>query len=153
MRSVFDMLTLLTPYDIDKKKVRVGAKHDGGYILADDLRPDQTILSYGIANEISFDLDMANNGHLIYMFDPTIDALPSEHPNFRFFKEGIAPVTNVDRSLYSLDDHLMRHNIRRDGLVLKMDVEGIEWNAHENPAGHPASFDQIVMEIHGLTRR
>ena len=45
--------------------------------------------SLGIADDISWDEDMAQRGYDVYMYDPTIDALPKEHQKFHFFKQGI----------------------------------------------------------------
>jgi len=149
---IFEMLTLLTPYDIDKPKTRIGTKRDGGYVLADDFH-GQTILSYGIATEISFEMEMAQRGHRIFMFDHTVEALPAMHSNFRFFKEGIAATSDPGRSLFSLQDHMQRHDVREKHMVLKMDVEGAEWSALNSSSPEVlAHFDQIVMEVHNLTR-
>ena len=71
--SVFDALSLLTPYDVDIPKIRIGPKTDGGYVLLDRFEVGQPVLSYGISTEFQFDIEMAERGHCVYMFDHTID--------------------------------------------------------------------------------
>ena len=71
--SVFDALSLLTPYDVDIPKIRIGPKTDGGYVLLDCFEVGQPVLSYGISTEFRFDIEMAERGHCVYMFYDTID--------------------------------------------------------------------------------
>lgn len=151
MNQVVDALSLLTPFDIDKPKIRIGPKTDGGYVLADCLSPGQTVLSYGIGTEYQFDIEMAHRGHHVYMFDHTIEPPPIKNANIHFFQEGIGNRTDVAKALYGLADHLRLHHIAGDGLILKMDVEGAEFDAFEAAdEATLARFEQIVMEVHGL---
>lgn len=48
--------------------------------------------SFGIANEVSWDVAMSQIDYEIFMYDMTIDGLPEENPKFHFFKEGIGGV-------------------------------------------------------------
>jgi hypothetical protein len=153
MASTFEALTLLTPYDVDKSKVRIGANSDGGYILLADLSPDQPVISYGISVEYTFDRCMAERGHTVHMFDPTILGISAPHPNMRFFREGIAGATRYEESLFTIEEHLARHNIQGDHIVLKMDVEGAELEAlSATDEGVLRRFAQIVVEVHRLDR-
>jgi FkbM family methyltransferase len=153
MHTTFDVLRLLTPFDINKDKVRIGKKGDGGYILVDDLMPDQAVLSFGIGNEVSFDLAMAERGHKTYMFDHTISGAPAQHKNLEFVRNGISGASKPRESVFSLADHLKRLDIGGENLILKMDVEGAEW---ESLAATPPAifrrFQQIVIEVHNLHR-
>jgi FkbM family methyltransferase len=151
--TTFDVLRLLAPFDINKAKVRIGNRGDGGYILVDDLSSDQVVLSFGIGNEASFDLAMAERGHKTYMFDHTIDVPPAQHKNLEFVRNGISGVSKPQRSVFSLSDHLRRLDIRGENLILKMDVEGAEWESLAT--ARPAvlgRFRQIVVEVHNLHR-
>jgi hypothetical protein len=151
MASVLDALSLLTPYDIDSRKVRIGPKTDGGYIFMNNITPEQIIISYGISFEYRFDSEMARRGHKVYMFDHTIDGINATSPNMLWFKEGVG-ATNADNSLFSIDDHLRRHAIEGSRMILKMDVEGYEFEAFEHITEHTLGrFEQIVLEVHGLS--
>lgn len=151
--TLFDTLALLTPWDINLPKRRIGRPGDGGYIVADTLRPDQNILSYGIGNEVSFDLELAEDGFRVWQFDHTIEAAPVTHPNITFTKEGVAGQDQPDESLYTIDSHAKRLSINLDHAILKMDVEGAEWNVlSQMPEDTLTRFDQIFLELHGLAR-
>ena len=153
MYSVFDALSLLTPYDIDKPKVRLVPAEDGGYVFADDLAPDQPVMSYGIGKQYEFDRQMAERGHQVFMFDHTIRGIKAPHPNMHFFKQGVAGRTDAANDLYCLADHIAMNGITSDRIILKMDVEGAEYDALA--AVDDATFDridQIVLELHGLKK-
>jgi hypothetical protein len=153
MRDIIDALSLLTPFDIDKPKIRIGPRGDGGYVLVDDIGPEQAVVSYGIGAEYRFDLEFAEAGHDVFMFDHTIDMPHPPHPRLHFFKEGAAGQSRPDEMLYSIADHLRRHRIRAERLIVKMDVEGAEFEALTAvPDDLLAQFEQIVVEVHTLNR-
>ena len=149
--AVHDFLALLTPWDVDVAKVRVGARRDGGYVLADRLDAGQPVLSFGVGHDVSFDLAMAERGHRVHLFDHTVAGPPAAHPGFVFVREGIAGTSRPEQALFSLGDHLARQGLGGDGMILKMDVEGAEW---ESIWGAPPEvlgcFHQIVVEVHAL---
>ena len=73
----------LKPYDVFNKKTnkqlqkkRYGSYTDGGYVMIDGFNYD-AFYSYGISNDISFELDFLHNTSLIcHAYDHTIDILP-----------------------------------------------------------------------------
>ncbi|WP_139559750.1 FkbM family methyltransferase [Methylotetracoccus oryzae] len=153
--EITEVLALLTPWDIiGPAKVRVGrAQGDGGYILLDTLLKDQKVYSFGVGKQITFDLELAERGHDIYLFDHTVSALPTEHPRFHFFREGVSSVSQPDKALFSLEQHIDRLGHRDLDLILKMDVEGAEWGVLATAgSGLIRKFSQITMELHGLDR-
>ncbi len=151
MNPVVEALSLLTPFDIDKQKIRIGPNTDGGYIFVNDISSHQTIISYGIGTEYRFDMEMAERGHDVYMFDHTIDAIQGENKKLHFFSEGVAGCTDISQNLFSIKDHLYRHQIRGDRLILKMDIEGAEFDALEAvPDDTLDRIEQIVLEVHWL---
>ncbi len=151
--TLFDTLALLTPWDINLPKRRVGRRGDGGYIVADNLRAEQNILSYGIGNEVSFDLELAHAGFRVWQFDHTIEAAPVSHPNINFEREGVAGHDQADKKLYSIETHAARLDINLQSAILKMDVEGAEWDVLSQISAETLGcFDQILLELHGLSR-
>ncbi|KVQ50556.1 hypothetical protein WT21_10165 [Burkholderia territorii] len=108
--------------------------------------------SLGINDDVSWDLDMAQAGCQVYQYDHTIESLPQEHPNFHWSKMGIAAHRSADGMLDRLDDLVIRngHAGHRD-LVLKMDIEGFEWEVLEAMEETTLQqFSQIVLEVHTL---
>ena len=94
---------------------------------------------------------MASRGHDVYMFDHTIEPLKFENAKLHFFQEGVAGRTDVSQNLFAITDHLRRHQINGDRLILKMDVEGAEFDAFEFiPDDTLHRFEQIILEVHWL---
>jgi hypothetical protein len=50
-------------------------------------------------------MGIAQRGHDVLLFDRTSDALPGKHPRFTWFCEGVAAVSEPERSLLSLATH------------------------------------------------
>lgn len=149
-REVFDILKLLTPYDINFSKLQFGNKRDGCYIIADI--PNQSdVMSFGISNDVSFEKDMARQERTVYMFDHTIKEVPENHRLFKYYKKGICAAGNSNEELSTLEEHIFNVGGMRNKSILKMDVEGHEWGVFATtPDEVLAHFDQIVVELHWL---
>ena len=84
---------LLHIYGVDKYQlVRVGGKHDGGYIMLDDFEKVQLAYSFGISNDVTWDKDIADRGINVFLYDHTIKDLPMQNKRFHFFNKGIAEI-------------------------------------------------------------
>lgn len=133
--------------------VRLGKAFDGGYVLADDFDSDMKVYSFGIAGDVSFENDLAERGLDIYMYDHTIAGLPKQHEKFHFFKTGISAIDEPENSKMSMQT-LLENNGDADNnkLILKMDVEGAEWEFINSTSSNILSqFYQITFELHRLT--
>lgn len=135
---------------VGKNFVRVGRHNDGGYIMVDNFTAGGVAYSFGISNDVSWDSDMAARGYEIFMYDPTIDALPAQNSKFHFFREGIAGLEIRERSLNTLENFVRRNgHFDNDNMILKMDVEGAEWSFLSTVSSELLSrFDQMVFEFH-----
>lgn len=153
MCDVLDALARLTPYEIDRRKVRIGPNRDGGYVYADGITPQHNVLSFGVGYTCEFENELGAMGNTVHMFDPTIDAPNGMHPNCTFHKKGVAAHSSADRVYYSIADALDLAGFRRDRpTILKMDVEGAEFEALGFSTQETlARFEQISVEIHWLT--
>lgn len=137
---------------LGKQLVRVGKEDDGGYIMIDDFKPGGVAYSFGISDDVSWDMDMSDRGYEIFMYDHTISRLPCEYKGFHFFKKGIADLLDAPRELDTLEHYLEENgHDDRSGMILKMDVEGAE-RGFLNLVGRGTleKFDQIMFELHGL---
>ena len=147
------ILSLLRPMDVvGKRLVRKGRPNDGGYLMVDSGLKGVVAYSLGINDDVSWDLDMVALGCQIYQYDHTIDALPQDHPNFHWFKTGIAGRPSPDGVLQPLGDLIVRNgHAGRHDLILKMDIEGYEWDVFEAMDRETLTqFSQIVIEVHTL---
>lgn len=158
-----------------------GNDYGGFYINPNMLNENSVVYSFGIGQDISFDLAVINNHNCqVYGFDPTPKSIawveaknfPS---NFHFEGIGIGKKTEtaifnlpkneayVSGSLYehdfvdthkavevqlrSFDDILdkLQHSVID---VLKMDIEGAEYDVIDNILGSNVQIRQILLEIH-----
>src|ERR1700683_880951 len=145
-RMVFDTLSFLKPFDlVDAAKIRVGGAGDGSYVIVDDTSSRLPVMSFGVGPSVDFEIGMAERGHDVLLFDHTIDALPGVHSRFTWFKEGVAGVSAAEQRLFTLAEHMNKLPRECGGSVLKLDVEGEEWNVFEGVTPETLlRFHQIV---------
>lgn len=141
---------------VGKNFVRLGRPNDGGYIMVNNFSVSGGGIAYsfGIADDVSWDSDMVRRGYDVFMYDPTIDALPQNHERFHFFKEGILGIEVKEQSMNTLENFIKRngHESKSD-MILKMDVEGAEWSFLSTVTSETLNqFDQIIFELHDLTK-
>ena len=125
--------------------IRLGNKGDGGYVMLDNFN-SKIAYSFGIDNDVTWDLDMAKLGYDVYMYDPTID-MDTRYTQFHFHKIGI---DSYNHDCYKTLHTLLEENNHKENMILKMDVEGYEWNFLETVGEEINLFDQIILEIHNI---
>jgi len=74
----------------DFQKIRVGRNFDGGYVMVDDFNEVDAALSFGIADDASWDLEIAKRGIPVHQFDHTIEKSPVDDPGITFHKTKIS---------------------------------------------------------------
>ena len=128
---------------------RIGGATDGGYVMAEPIAASG-VVSIGVGSDVSWDQDIGSRGIPVAMFDHTIRKVPAHVRGGTFHRIGIGPTQGP--KIRPLDQLIsMAGFAGRDDLLLKMDVEGAEWEALTRPA--PADlqpFTQIVLELHGI---
>lgn len=137
---------------VGKNFVRFGKHNDGGYIMVDNFANSGVAYSFGISNDVSWDSSMASRGYDVFMYDPTINTLPTYNEKFHFFREGIAD-REIPNSRLNTLEHFLNVNGHADNnnMILKMDVEGAEWGFLSQVSSETLSkFDQMVFEFHSL---
>ncbi len=157
-RTFFNELrSLLTVSDVDDTGswIRVGKHNDGGYVIRDTRLNDlKAVYSFGIASDVSFESHFAKKINIpVHMYDHTIKGLPEEHPNYRWEKLGICGSSTKDPALMTLKELFERngHTPGMGDMVLKIDVEGYEWEVFpELDNDILSSFDQIALEFHHM---
>lgn len=136
--------------------VRVGNESDGGYIMIDTIleNSEKIAYSFGIADDVSWDSDMADKGYDIYMYDHTINSLPCEKDSFHFFKKGISDIAKAYGDLETLGNLIEKNDhLNKKSMILKMDVEGAEYGfLNSTDSGLLMKFDQMVLELHDLLK-
>lgn len=130
--------------------VRVGGNHDGGYVMANDFTVGGAI-SVGVGPDVTWDQAVAARGIPVAMFDPTVRKLPDSVAQGRFFKVGIGGAEPIPgyRTLPGLVE--LAGFSRNSDLLLKVDVEGAEWESIAALEGSDLEqYRQMAFEFHGL---
>lgn len=154
MNDITEVLALLRPYDpIGVEKVRIGARGDCGYVMLDRFRPGQTLFSFGVGHDTSFDADLVGRGVRAHLFDHTIEDLPDPKLKAFLHRVGLAECFDANMPGATLATHVARYapSDTAADMLLKIDVEGYEWGALDAaPDCMLAQFEQIVVEFHRL---
>ncbi len=150
---------LLEIRELDKQSfdfMRLGRDNDGGYIVVYDknnnaISNNKIMYSLGISDDVSLDLEFAKRGYDVYQYDHTINRLPFQNDKFHWKKIGITgKKENAD--LKRLETLIkMDRNDCIDGMVLKCDIEGAEWDMFQGCSMDTLKkFDEIIVEFHGI---
>lgn len=141
---------ILVPIQVNSL-VRIGGSYDGGYVLR-DMKNLSLLFSAGIGKNSEFEDAIANNTQAqILACDPTIEKYPG--PN-------IGNRVSFEKRWFSSSvvcDHKSKICLREIPLVdmqgngeslLKIDIEGSEYEILLNDWDLISHFDQIVIEFH-----
>lgn len=143
-------LEVLQVYHFNNKK-RLGARNDGGYVVAELDGEYDCYISAGISNEESFTRDFMSNYNLnindCYGFDGTIEDYPYQYTrNIQFIKKNINSFNDDNNTNMSFLTEKYNH------IFLKIDIEGGEYPWLLQIEEHQLNkFKQIVIEFHGIT--
>lgn len=136
----------------EKELIRVGQDYDGGYIMLNDFTNSMHAYSFGIADDVSWEEQISENGIKVFMFDHTIEELPKQVKGGTFSRVGIAGKDDLDNSVLSMETILKQSGDNgKNNLLLKMDVEGAEWDfIQETSSDILRNFVQMTFEFHSL---
>jgi hypothetical protein len=184
-----DNLLFLKPIPTNGK-IRIGPKHDGGYVLYEkSVRKTDVLLSYGVGFDVDFEREFNSiTKSKVLMFDPTlfgkylfdfkhffslltkcklIEAI--KYPSFifycwvlkiqmkkkdiHFYNEGISVEKKGNYDTFK--NQLLKHNLDNKSILIKMDIEGNEYDILLNNEFHEHldQVTQIAIEFHDLKNR
>jgi len=147
--KVSEFLELFKPEVIDQELIRVGSKHDGGYLIPDDLDGIAYAISPGVGPVVDFDADLAKRGIDVVMLDASVKGPPIQNERFHFkplFLDSYVSdtTTTIDAEVAQLPKDV--------DLLLEMDIEGAEWKViHSLSAETQARFRIMAIEFHPMT--
>ena len=141
----------------DYELVRIGGSKDGGYLMVNKFRKGGVAYSIGIGENIMWDVCMADRGFNVYMYDHTVSALdlPEVNEKLHFFSIGLSD-REIDDENFTTFIEIIKSNghEKSTNIILKMDIEGAEWDVFKSIDGCILqSFEQIIVEYHGLTQK
>lgn len=147
------LIKMLKPQKINNfDMVRVGRANDGGYVMCGDFNPNMHAYSFGIDDDNSWDMNIHLLGDInVYMFDHTIKQVPMFCHGLHWERKGIG--VSDEKDLLSLASILANNgDLYNRNLILKMDVEGAEWDILESLDDHIIdNFKQMLFEFHNIT--
>ena len=151
--EILQLLRLLEPHKASGfRKVRIGnPAGDCGYVLLDDLKNLTRAFSFGVANDDSWDLAIAQRGIPVEQFDPGFEQAPSKHPLLHFHRKAVTAQSTEET--VSLQDLVNQYSSgKRPDLLLNCDIETHEWNLFDAaPSEALGKFAQIICEFHGMS--
>jgi hypothetical protein len=153
-RAYFEMLqpVALTNCELE----RFGEPNDGGYLMCGNLLGRvQSGYSYGISGYDGWGCEISTKFrvtvHQYDCFDTTEPECPRGATRFHAECVGDKTETTKGRIFDSVWNQLSENGDRSKPIVLKMDVEGAEWDALLSaPDEVFEQIDQLVIEFHGV---
>ena len=134
---------------------RFGGANDGGYLLCDNLSEGvQSAYSYGVGLNDELGCDVSKRyGVPVHQYDCFDPARPTcKGGVFVFHNECIGPRPERDkeqRVFDTLQNQISKNHDAGKRLIVKMDVEGAEWNSLlVTPDAVLDQIDQMPMELH-----
>jgi len=149
--QVIEFIQTLQPAYPQDRLIRLGADHDGGYLIPDDLDDIKLCLSPGVSDEASFEEDLLKRGIRSYLCDYSVDEPPVKLPDCVFKKKFLG--VKDDEVFQTLETWMNNHQLIdvEDDLIMQMDIEGFEYPVLlSTPDSILRRFRIIVLEVHDL---
>ena len=136
-----------------KKRVLIGEKTDGSYVMLDDFENIKIAYSIGIRDIIQFDKALADKGIDIFMYDHTNDKLPYENKKFHWKKIGLGGNSERKHNIQTLEEMIKENgHVQEKNMILKIDIESAEWNSLNDISENTLlKFKYILVEYHFLS--
>jgi len=135
---------------------RFGSPNDGGYLMCENLiEPLDAGYSYGVGTNDDWGCEVSRGYHVpVHEYDCFDPARPvCDGGRFIFHDECVGGRTEHRKSRFfdTLDNQIRRNGDTGRCVVIKMDIEGAEWESLlATPDELLASIPQLAMEMHGF---
>ena len=132
-----------------KNLKRFGATNDGGYIGI-EAKGTPILLSGGGGKNIDFEIELAQKGAEVHLYDPTIKKLPKNHANIFHIRRALSVPGNRNFKSYSTLAQAISvlNSDANKPLWLKIDIEGSEIELLSHDLNSLPKFQQIFVEFH-----
>ena len=138
---------------------RFGERHDGGYLMCGNLLGGvEAAYSYGIANYDKWGCDISTKLrvrlHQYDCFDTRQPACQGGDTVFHAECVGHTAWTDQGRVFDTIQNQVARNGDANKRLVVKMDVEGAEWDSLLHASDETLQrIDQLAIELHFFDRK
>jgi hypothetical protein len=155
-RVLFDLLQPVSLANCTLE--RFGEPHDGGYLMCANLLGDaRTGYSYGISGYDKWGCDISTKLNVaVHQYDCFNLKRPRCEGGQTVFHEecvGDTPKLDEDGRLFdTIERQLIQNGDKDRHVVMKMDVEGAEWDSFLQTPDHVLDrIDQLAIELHGVS--
>jgi hypothetical protein len=149
-KLVQSFLKLLVPVGSSVELIRIGSKNDGGYVIPNVFEELSICISAGISDNCDFEYEVASRGIPCHMVDFSVEKPPLEHPLFHFEQKFLAHRKSGESTI-ALKPWIANLNFGERGGLLKLDIEGSEWQVlNEMNKQDYGKFAAVVIEFHWL---
>jgi FkbM family methyltransferase len=128
---------------------------DGSYpVLKNRNYSNKTLVSCGVGSNILFEKNAIKLGLSSYSFDHTVNMkIPTKYKTrIKFYPTGITGLVSR-KGCMRLPDLFMKFGIDRNQVeILKLDIEGCEWDVLFGDINFISSIPQIIIEFHDLDK-
>ena len=152
-----ELFAAIQPVSVSNCRLqRFGEAHDGGYLLCENLLQSvRSGYSYGISGYDGWGCDVSRQLHIPVheydCFDLRAPLCPDGNTDFHSECVGITRATEDGRPFDTLASQFARNGDAEKRLVMKIDVEGAEWDSFLLAPDHVFEhLDQLVVEFHGV---
>lgn len=138
---------------------RFGAPNDGGYLMCENLMEGvQSAYSYGIEGRDKWGCDISKKYHLtVHQYDCFDTTRPvCSRGQFIFHEKciGGSAAKTDNKNFDTLTNQIIKNGDSNKTLVVKMDVEGAEWDSLLMTSDDVLnSINQLAIEFHRLENR
>jgi hypothetical protein len=146
------LIDSLRPVQTKFDLIRVGGDNDGGYLIPNDLAGVSACFSPGVADTVSFEVNLCKRGIGSHLADASVDGAPKGFTPLSFTKKYLGGYN--DNTHMTLDYWV---NSKAPGpwptgdLLLQMDIEGGEYTTILTTSrGTLNRFRIIAIEIHNV---
>ena len=152
-KNLLDIIKKFRPYDLGYNLIRIGSKHDGGYLIPNILDEIDFCISPGVDKTVSFEKQLLKNYYIkSFLLDHTVDENEKFLKDFDFSKKKLSVVSNKEET--NLEDFYNEKikNKSNNG-ILQIDIEGDEYKVLLSTSDEILKkFKILIIEFHDLDK-
>lgn len=144
------IIALFAPMSHLAKEFRVGSLSDGGYVICEPLSEHPRIISLGLGFEVSAEAALLELGWQTIAADGSVENPFPNNSNFRFLNSHITSHEIPHVTTRTFNEFVGLFGWDTAVEVIKIDIEGGEYNLLLKNLSNLQHARQLVIEFHGL---
>jgi len=149
--AIREIWMLLNPKSVTCGLRRIGGNKDGGYLIPDLNHVFDGLISPGIGDSFSFEVDFCGKEIRAVLIDATVSKLGNLPTNMIHLSNMLGPVGSSDGVFITLQDIRREYFSESKSLALQMDIEGAEYEVFKSiQSVDLVGIDLVLVEFHNL---